>query len=673
MRRCAFYGSCLVLLALTSSGYWMRDRLEPWVTAMVYPSLWVTFVLLGAALWECGVRNAECGTGKEDGDKRQGESGKSKVWRDWFWAVGTGLALTSLCYLSVEPAFRVLSDETNQLDASLSLYLDRTLKLITQGQYYYSGFHTILTEPTHRGGLFPFCICLCHSLFGYSGNHGFLVNFFASTLTLAAVVRFGQKVLGLACGVIAAVLLASFPLYALVATSSAFEMMNLLLITLVFFQLHRFLEKPDGPELEGLLLLAVLASQCRYETTLLFLPVAAAWYWKRKALVSARLSWRLAVIPLLFLPVIWQRVAMGSNGLGTIPGDAAFFSVAYLWRNVLHALEVFVNPAWRDYPTSPLVFALFLAGGALLVKDWLSEKSSARVHPGFVGLVAMGLVGIAGAQLLYSWGDFRHPAAIRFASVYLPAMCLVAAYPLYRLWEKPGMAAPLSVLLVGLLAHGLATASKNDHGNTLTLFREYKRNLEFLKPYPKDGMLIIADRPGMYVAHEYGAVNSSYANKNADKVLESLKRHLYTEVLVIQHVLYKTRQAAPALNPKFVLTPVFEYQNGGEDFVRISRVVAPSEGALPATAQPSSSGSGTKIRLSSPKNVLIQPSSQASMGSRTVGLTTETGSRKVPETPESKKAREEYVEAQKRYMDALKKAMEKTTSAGQDTGAGKQK
>jgi len=43
-------------------------------------------------------------------------------------------------------------------------------------------------------------------------------------------------------------------------------------------------------------------------------PVAAAGYWKRHALASARLSWRLTVIPLLFLPGVWQRAGVDWRG-----------------------------------------------------------------------------------------------------------------------------------------------------------------------------------------------------------------------------------------------------------------------------------------------------------------------------------------------------------------------
>jgi hypothetical protein len=427
------WGPWVLLAGLAGFGFVIRTRLEPIVAGMVYWFLWATFILLGAAVWESlrgkGEGESVVGKGEEGRGKGEARSGRGEgeraLWqilRPWLVPAGVGLALTSLCYLSVEPAFPVLADETNQLDASLSLYLDRTLRLVTQGSNYFGGFHTILAEPSHRAGLFPFCMSLLHSLLGYSGYHGFVVNFVAAALTLAVVVRFGQKVGNTAYGLIAAVLLAAFPLYALTITSSAFEVLNVLLITLVFYQLHRFWGRPDGPNAETLLLLTALASQCRYETVILVLPVGLALYLKWRVLAGARPSWRLAVAPLLFLPVLWQRVAMGGKGLGTVAGDQAFFSVGYLFRNIANNVEFFLNPGFREYPSSPVVFVLAVIGGGLLLKEWYGRKIAAAdcsgglrpsavlsagsfggqrpplqgpLTPASCGLVALGLAGIA--------------------------------------------------------------------------------------------------------------------------------------------------------------------------------------------------------------------------------------------------------------------------------------
>lgn len=568
MRCC---GPWLLLLLLTVLGFAIRSRLEPLIAGMVYWFLWATLVLLGVAL-----AIAERGGAAKIEDRGSRiEGGWRGILRPWLAPLVAGVVLTTATFLSVEPAFRVLADETNQLDASLSLYLDRALRLVTQGSYHYGGFHPILAEPSHRPGFYPFCINVLHTFFGYSGYHGFVVNFIASALTLAVVVRFGQKLLNLGFGLIAAVLLASFPLFSWTVTSSAFEPVNMLLVALVFHQLHRFLEKPDGLQLEILLLLTVLASQCRYETVLLILPVAVACYWKRHSLAGARLSWRLAVIPLLFLPVIWQRIARGATGLAPVTGETELFSLGYLWRHALNAVEFYLNPAFKPYPSSPLIFVLALIGAGMLLKAWFSRNGSVRLEPRFAGLLALGLGLIAAAQFSYSWGDFRPVYTTRLATVYLPAICLAAAYPLYRLCQRPGMAALLAMLLAGLLAHGLAVAAKNEHGNTLTLSREYKRNLEFLKAYPRDGTLVIAERPGMYAGHLYGAVNLSYANKNAEKLLTGMRQHLYNTILVIQRVRYKDQQPEAKLGPKFVVTTVLEYQNGSDHFLRISKVLPP--------------------------------------------------------------------------------------------------
>jgi hypothetical protein len=55
----------------------------------------------------------------------------------------------------------------------------------------------------------------------------------------------------------------------------------------------------------------------------------------------------------------------------------------------------------------------------------------------------------------------------------------------------------------------------------------------------------------------------------------ALGRRLHTAILVIQKVRYADQRTTPRLSPKFALVPVLEYQNGGDHFIRISKVAPP--------------------------------------------------------------------------------------------------
>src|SRR5207249_12322059 len=117
------------------------------------------------------------------------------------------------------------------------------------------------------------------------------------------------------------------------------EALNLLLVMLISFQLYRFLRRPDPLELEILLLLVALGAQCRYETVVLALPVLVAAALKAKSLRAGAASWRLALVPLVFVPVVWQRLLTTPRNEGD--GLSATFGVEYVWPHLVRAVEAF--------------------------------------------------------------------------------------------------------------------------------------------------------------------------------------------------------------------------------------------------------------------------------------------------------------------------------------------
>jgi hypothetical protein len=614
-KRWMLWAPWLLLAALAGFGFVIKSRLEDWAARMVCPFLWATFALLGAAVWrsrkaegESVVGKGEEGRGKGEArsGRGEGEKGLWQIVRSWLWPVGVGFGLTAICFLSVEPAFRVLSDETNLVSTSLLMYREQKLQAVLEMLRYYDTFHVTVVGPAHRPAMFPFCMSVLHSLFGYNPYHGFVVNFLASALILTAVIRFGRRVLDQTYGLIAAVLLAAFPLYALTATSSGFDTLNLLFVMLVLFQMHRFLEQPDGTQLEILLLLTVLAAQCRYESILLFVPVGAACLWKWRAMQGVRFSWQCAVAPVLLLPVFWQRISVGTSRLQKLPQDTELFSLGSLWRNLSHAADFFFNPSRQNYPTSTLICLLALGGAAWLLWRWYSTERELRspLAQGCV-LAGVGVALIGLSHLLYSMGDYRASYQMRIAVVYLAVLSLCAAYPVYRLWQRSGMDGLLTVALAGFLCYGLSQAARNERGRGLTAYREYKRNIEFLKGYPKESTLVISDSASKYAVQGYGSVGPNYANKRAEALLKDLQRHLFTDILVIQRVAFASQQATPKLDPRFVLVPLFGYQNGGDHFIRISKVAPPlmpapfARPAAPATLQLPPSAVG-RSNVSSP-------------------------------------------------------------------------
>ncbi len=485
--------------------------------------------------------------------------------------------LAAVTFFSVGTDFRVLADETNLIASSLSLHMDRTFRNITEAHHYYELMHVVTGKTPARPALFPFSMNILHSLLGYSAYHGFVINFLAAFATVLAVIRLGEKLVDRAFGYIAATLLMSFPLYSLVVTSSGFDALNLFLHTVIVLRLFCFLTHPTALQFEILLLVVLLGSQCRYETLVYLVPVAIAGGLHFKPILKTRISWRLVVVPFLFVPIVWQRLIHGTNFLQLMDGHSVPFSIAHLATNTANAYDFFTNRGGAEYPTS-LVLVILLVVGASWLAFTLGKSAKASKNGPFnpilllVGLTAVGLFIMAIVQFSYSMGDLTTPYNMRYGVVYLVGFVFLAAFPLYRVGQmKHGVVIVVVFLAANFIQH-ISVAAENRLGKTLTLPREYKRNLDFLKDYPRSGTLIVADRPGMYVAHEFAAVGFKYANKNARRILRNLERDLY-RILVIQKINYKHRKTKTPLAAPFKTEVVHEYQNSGEYFIRISRVV----------------------------------------------------------------------------------------------------
>ena len=234
-------------------------------------------------------------------------------------------AVTAISFAVVVPRYRILADETNLVSTSLSLFVDRSLHNITAVLHTADGQLQILTQGVAtRPALFPFLLAILHLVFGYHAWFAFAVNFALEAATLTLLVLLGRELAGIGYGILAALLLAAFPLYALVATSAGFDAAQLFGLVALLLCAVRFVRRPTGLGIERMLILTAIASQCRYESPLLVLPLGVL------AASRARLLWReghfslrLVVAPLLFLPPLLHATVIGAQAPNTASPSCA--------------------------------------------------------------------------------------------------------------------------------------------------------------------------------------------------------------------------------------------------------------------------------------------------------------------------------------------------------------
>jgi hypothetical protein len=284
------------------------------------------------------------------------------------------------------------------------------------------------------------------------------------------------------------------------------------------------------------------------------------------------------VIPYLFIPVNWQKQITSSINAGD-PEGTATFSAKYFLKHFRALGDYWFDWNFVGYPTQLPVTLLAVFGLFLLIRNTQSkgtgdqDRHSALLSRWVLGIGLLGVVGLFLPQLFYYMGNTKEPWGHRFAISYAPAVAFLAAYGLWVLFKftKKGLFIP--GVAVVLMFIGTSHAARNPLGKTLVLFREYKEFLHFVRQQPRTGTLIVADRPGMYVVHGYGAISFETLRGQVDEWKSSMERRLYTNVIAEQQIFYdSSKPPFPALPEGFTADTLYEFQNDSEYFMRFSRL-----------------------------------------------------------------------------------------------------
>jgi hypothetical protein len=98
--------------------------------------------------------------------------------------------------------------------------------------------------------------------------------------------------------------------------------------------------------------------------------------------------------------------------------------------------------------------------------------------------------------------------------------------------------------------------------------------LDFLKRnYSRSDIVIIAERPGLYTPHLWGAVSFFYANRHLKGLTQQLNQHLFQDMLAIQKIQYANHQPTASTRLDNVkLETLYEVQTKGDWYIRFSKV-----------------------------------------------------------------------------------------------------
>ena len=515
----------------------------------------------------------------------------------YFWKIKSiftehygGLLLSTILMVLVfciaPPKFKVLSDETNLIGISMAMYQSKKVSMPL------SGFNLDYRKPQYQSTLdkrpllYPFLVSLVHSLRGYSAYNGFVVNFILGIMVLIVFYLFIHDHFPRIYGLYAILIVASLPNFVIWVTSTGFETLNLFFIIFTIFLFNKVIVTKSIQHIELLFLTLVLVSQCRYESViftvaiLFLLPILL----NRKTITE--FSSVTYLTPILFIPTIWLPRSYADlpdiNRLYSqfiqVPSLYDAFSVANFIANTPKNMMVFLGLD-PNLGFSPIVTVLSIGGIFILTRKLIVDFPGASLEFkkmwlfGFVSFCLMYLI-----QAAFYRGDLTLVTQNRFAMSYLPYMVLPAIVLIHNILNKETIPKQIfvSVFLVFHLLFFWSYGSQQLLINAGSIPHEYNKTLSYLKDHFKNNssLLIVCERPNLYIVQYQGAIDFNYANQNAEKILDGYGRE-FDHILVLQKYLYKTGMPLKLnhLSSSFPLKGLAHIHLTQSEYLKISEII----------------------------------------------------------------------------------------------------
>ncbi len=509
------------------------------------------------------------------------ENGNTRVFIRTHWKgfVFT-FAVASVIFISTPKNFRVLSDETNVLSVAKSLTFNKLAENVTEGTWYYDAFWPLRSNVDKRPILFPLTVSLTDNLLGYRPENAFLLNYFilwAALFLLYLIIRSSLSTLWAFAGI---VLLMSQPFMCLSATSTSFEFFNLLFILASFLSLRFFLSNPDHKSFLLLILNLLMLANIRYESCLFLIVVISVLLCaKYIRLDFFKKTPAYALMLFFLLPLIWQRILYLKTPDTDMPDG--LWVKAFGFNNIANNAELFLEYIFnadgrRGFAGVTNIIGL-MALVALTVIILTRKRTESKNNIILFTCSLISLLAFSGVLLFYDQARMtQHPMNGR---LYMPLLLVLSVLPVYLVAKitRSIIHAP-RLFLTGALAvfifyHPIAMEDRLT--SNLMIIRDFRYVVDFLKKTGDKNALVICSRPGQLVVYNYGAISFETANHDKNIVMEQLRNDLFSEVYVVQEILYKTKSAAPndALDPIYPLQAVRELQSDSSYYLRISKVI----------------------------------------------------------------------------------------------------
>lgn len=507
--------------------------------------------------------------------------------KDNWRGVVLAAVVSLVAILAVEPAMRVLADETNLIGVSKNLHFNKTADFATTGKWYYESYWNLNVTMDRRPSLFPFLVSLIHAVVGYSYTNAFHANAILIPLLVLVAYRLAKRMGGEAYGILAGAFVMAHPITLVSARSAGFDVMAGFFALVAVKHFYDYAKEPTANRLALLWLNLCMLTHVRYEG-IGFLVVSLVVLFALRMVKWEQVKPYLfvyAFTPLFLLPRLWQMILKADDA--EQPLNASLFGWKYVAENTRDYFGLVLKPFDLHRPHSALLLALGLIGCVVVGRSlWKlahqRERNIATERFAVFAIVWAGMMAVI--YFSYSWGKPLHPASARLFVPFDAFVSLLAAWVVTLLCRRAPLWLPSLVAAAAVFLH-VSVASEARFTNELTLTRQAAQVWRYLAQLHDKNIMVVSDRPGLYTVMDYGAEDLSAAKQGQNLPYE-LSRHLYRDMYVIQEMDLTTKKPLPEFEiwPEHKKDVVLEFQNAENSTVRIARIVL--EPTPPPPAQP---------------------------------------------------------------------------------------
>jgi hypothetical protein len=443
--------------------------------------------------------------------------------------------------------YKIAMDDYLLAGTAKQLHETREVARTDFGRHMGSTFMPIAVTVDKRPWFYPFVVATLHDLVGCRAANPFIVNACAGIVFLAGVYLFGTLLGGRLAGACAVLLWASSPLLAQNATGAGMEMLNLLMLQVLFLLAAYYLRQPSST-LEGALsLAAVLLTYCRYESGLFLVPVILVilmGWWRAKKIL---LSWAsVLALPLLLGLALQTRIYAATEASWELTAGAlAPFSLGALFGNFPHALHFFFSPD-AELANSlllsvcgvPAILAFFILLRTEAVKYWKCNPTGIITALfGFFLIVHLIIVLSFHASKLDSLFVSRYALPFHWLLVF--ALLAVLAHIAAKrpvVWRVV-----IALVLLFTLVSTLPKNAQAIFSNKNFIVREYNwlESLGADRLPPKS--LVIDQYTAAWTLREWAALEPGVALLSAARIAREIQTGKYPAAYVVERMHYEGR------------------------------------------------------------------------------------------------------------------------------------